>query len=149
MNRSASHDRLAPCSVTEMARKLGLSRTRLYQLVHKGVLPPPARSGTHRPFYPSDLQEECLRIRKTGIGLHGRPVLFNKRRTRRPARRTQQGQHNELVAALRDMGLKVNAKAVGQAVCDLYPTGLNKSQPPGEVLRDLFRYFHPDCQNDV
>ena len=149
MNAPANRDCVAICSVTEMARKLGFSRARLYQLVKKGVFPPPVRSGTHRAFYPSDLQEECLRIRKTGIGLHGRPVLFNKRRTRRPARRTQQGQHNELVAALRDMGLKVNAKAVGQAVCDLYPTGLNKSQPPGEVLRDLFRYFHPDCQNDV
>jgi predicted DNA-binding transcriptional regulator AlpA len=149
MNAPANRDGVAICSVSEMAHKLGLSRARLYQLVHEGVFPPPVRSGTHGAFYPSDLQEECLRIRKTGIGLHGRPVLFNKRRTRRPARTERRAEYHDLVVALRNMGLKVNAKAVGQAMRDLYPTGLNKSQPPGEVLRDLFRHLHQDRQNDV
>jgi predicted DNA-binding transcriptional regulator AlpA len=142
-------DGVAICSVTEMASKLGMSRARLYQLVDKGVFPPPVRSGTHRPFYSSDLQERCLRIRKTGIGLHGRPVLFNKPRTRRPARSKREGPCQELAAALKSMGLKVTAKAVKEAIGALYPAGLDKSQHPDEILRDLFRHFHPDCQNDV
>jgi hypothetical protein len=132
-----------------MARRLGLSRARFYQLMRKGVFPPPVRSGTRRPFYPPDLQQKCLQIRRTGVGFNGRPVLFNKRRTRRPVRSEHGAEYNGLVAALKNMGLKVNASAVERAIRTLYPAGLDESQDPNEVLRDLFRHLHPDCHNDV
>lgn len=78
MDTSAKHDRVAVCSVSEMARRLGLSRARFYQLVKSGVFPPPLRSGTRRPSYPCDLQEQCLAIRETRVGFNGLPVLFDR-----------------------------------------------------------------------
>lgn len=149
MGTSANHDRVAICSVSEMAYRLGLSRARFYQLVKRGAFPPPVRSGTRRPFYPPDLQETCLRIRKTNVGFDGLPVLFNKRRARRAARSEHRADYQGLVAALKRMGLKVNTSAVEHAVRALYPAGLDESQDPNNVLRDLFRHFHPDRQNGV
>jgi len=145
MDVSAKYDRVAVCSVSEMARKLGLSRARFYQLVNKRVFPPPLRSGTRRPSYPPDLQQECLTIRKTRVGFNGLPVLFNRRRVRPQSRSV--GQYDGLVAALMNMGLKVSADAVRQAAHALYPAGSPESQD--EVLRNLFRHFTQDCQKSV
>jgi len=149
MDTPAKHDRVAICSVSEMARRLGLSRARFYQLIKSGVFPPPVRSGTRRPSYPCDLQEKCLAIRKTRVGFNGLPVLFNQRRPSSKARSEPVGQYEGLVAALKNMGLKVTAGAVKRAVEILYPAGQEPSQDPSEVLRSLFQHFHPDCQKDV
>ncbi|MEN6335153.1 MAG: hypothetical protein ABFE01_12910 [Phycisphaerales bacterium] len=149
MDTSAKHDRVAICSVSEMARRLGLSRARFYQLVYKGVFPPPLRSGTQRPSYPSDLQEKCLAIRKTRVGFNGQPVLFNQRRSSSTTRKKPTGQYDGFVAALRNMGLTVTAAAVKHAVQALYPAGQKQGQDPSEVLRKLFQYFRPDCPESV
>ena len=149
MDTSVKHDRVAVCSVSEMARRLGLSRARFYQLVRSGVFPPPLRSGAQRPFYSCDLQEECLAIRKTRVGFNGQPVLFNRRRPSRKARREPGSQYDGLAAALKNMGLKVTATAVKHAVHALYPTGRAQSQDPSEMLRNLFQYFSPDCPRSV
>ena len=149
MDTSAKHDRVAVCSVSEMARRLGLSRARFYQLVKSGVFPPPLRSGTRRPSYPCDLQEKCLAIRKTRVGFNGLPVLFNQRRPTGKARSEPGSQYDGLVAALKNMGLKVTASAVKRAVEVLYPRGQEQGQDPGEMLRNLFQYFGPDCPKSV
>jgi len=149
MDTSANHDRVAICSVSEMAHRLGLSRARFYQLVKKGVFPPPVRSGTQRPSYPPDLQEKCLAIHKTRVGFNGLPVLFNRRRQNGKARSGQGGQYEGLVAALKNMGLKVNANTVKRAVQVLSPAGLKEGQDQSEVLRALFLHFYPDCQKSV
>ena len=68
-------------SVTEMARMVGLSRQRFYQLVVSGTFPPPVYDvATRRPFYSADLQAVCLEVRKRNCGVNGRPVLFYPRR---------------------------------------------------------------------
>ena len=151
MDTSANHDRVAICSVSEMAHRLGLSRARFYQLVKKGVFPPPVRSGTQRPSYPPDLQEKCLAIHKTRVGFNGLPVLFNRRRQNGKARSGQGGQYEGLVAALKNMGLKVTTSEVKRAVEILYPAKWEQGQgqDQGEVLRDLFQHFHPERPNNV
>jgi hypothetical protein len=149
MDTSAKHDRVAICSVSEMARRLGLSRPRFYQLVKSGVFPPPLRSGTRRPSYPCDLQEKCLAIRKNRVGFNGLPVLFNQRRQGAKARSEPAGRYDGLVAALKNMGLKVSANAVKRAVEVLYPEGQEQGQDQGEMLRNLFQYFGPDCPQSV
>ncbi len=84
---SQDHDFKMICSVTEMAKKLGLSRARFYQLQNMGVFPTPVHCRhTRRPFYPMDPQEQCLEIRRTPIGANGQPTLFN---TKRKAARSQ------------------------------------------------------------
>jgi hypothetical protein len=132
-----------------MAREVGLSRARFYQLVEAGVFPPPVRSGTRRPFYDPDLQQKCLQTRQTGVGFNGQPVLFNQRRSSSKARKDPKGQYDGFVAALRNMGLKVNASDVKRAIQAMYPAGQGQGQDQSQVLRDLFQHFYPDCQNRV
>ena len=51
-------------SVAEMARMVGLSRARFYEL-HRHRLPLPLYDmATRRPFYPPELQEACLEVRQ-------------------------------------------------------------------------------------
>jgi hypothetical protein len=90
-----------------------------------------------------ELQQECLDIRKTGIGHNGQPVLFYATRKSEP-RKLQSGQvhkHEELAGVLKNMGLIVTPTKVKNALEALYPDKL--AQPPVEsnVIRDLFRYF--------
>jgi hypothetical protein len=149
MDTPEKHDGEAICSVSEMARKLGLSRARFYQLVKSGVFPPPFRFEAKRPFYSCDLQEKCLAIRKTGVGFNGLPVLFNQRRPRGKAHQEPTRQYDGFVAALNNMGLKVTASNVKHAVQALYPAGLEPAHDPSEVLRNLFQYFRPECPRSV
>lgn len=67
----------AAVSVSEMARSLRLSRARFYELIEAGILPPPIYLiRTKRPFYNAELHAVCLRVRETGEGLNGEPVVF-------------------------------------------------------------------------
>ncbi len=148
MDTPTHHDLAAPCSVSQMARRLGLSRARFYQLLDRSVFPPPVRSATRRPYYPPDLQQKCFEIRKTGVGANGQPVLFNRSRTKRVPRRIPAGKYDQFVAALKNMGLKRNAQAIEHALQTLYPSGWQDTDP-NRVLRDLARHFAPDCPRDV
>ena len=86
MNIKSHQNLISVCSVTQMAKKLGLSRARFYQLQETCVFLPPAYDlYSKRPFYPLSLQERCLEIRKTGIGYNGRPIIFNSKRAKRNA----------------------------------------------------------------
>ena len=64
-------------SVSEMARTLHLSRPRFYELIKAGVMPPPCYLvRTRKPFYPSELQAICIRVKSIGLGINNEPVLF-------------------------------------------------------------------------
>ena len=77
----------AAVTVTEMARMVGLSRARFYQLVNEGVFPPPVYCvRTRRPIYVEDLQKVCLEVRQRHCGVNGRLVLFYSARATVPAR---------------------------------------------------------------
>jgi hypothetical protein len=85
------------------------------------------------------------------VGAHGQPVFFNQRRAQAKAsrgRETKPGRYDGFAAALKTMGAPISATAVKKAVATLYPAGC-EDQDQSEVLRDLFRYFRPDCQNHV
>ena len=110
MTTDTSHKSI--CSITELAKKLGLSRARFYQLQKTRVFPPPVYCiHTKRPFYPMYLQEKCLKIRKTGIGNNGRPIIFYSKRGSMPRNpQNNQGQkYKGLADTLNQMGLNVTA----------------------------------------
>ena len=146
------NDFISICSVTELARKLGLSRTRIYQLQEEGVFPPPIHNiDTKRPFYPIAIQEKCLAIRKTGIGFNGQPVLFYSKQKSPLCKplKNQDPKYHELANLLKQLGLKVSALKIKKAVKEL---NLDISKPlsgDGTVIRELFRYFNNGCQTDV
>lgn len=134
----------AVCSVTEMAKKLGLSRARFYQLQKMGVFPKPVYcTRTKRPFYPLDLQQQCIRIRKTGIGHNGQPLVFYS--LRKDKSQCQPGpDYKQLTDTLRQMGLNVKLNTVDNSVKVLYPKGLPSHTDEGTVIRDLFRYLRQE-----
>ena len=132
------------CSVTELAKKIGLSRARFYQLQKTGVFPVPVYCiYTKRPFYPMDLQEKCLEIRKTGIGHNRRPIIFYSKRDCGSARHKDclEQKHKELSEALEQMGLKISSAKAGKAFMAIYPDDWKKLDIDGEVIAEVFRYF--------
>ena len=134
-------------NVAEMARMVGLSRARFYQLVGSTFPHPIYDVATRRPFYPSDLQETCLEVRKRNVGIDGRPVLFYARRmviapvmAKRAVKKpvVVNNQYDDLLDGLRALGLfDVTAAQVGAAVTQLYPAGVDGTDE-GEVLRAVF-----------
>jgi len=141
----------AAVSVTEMARMLGMSRSRFYQLVQEGVfLPPVHDTETRRPFFPPEIQKANLEIRARNYGANNRPILFYSRRSyasapreprpSKPASETQPVDP-DLIEALVDLGLDDPTDAqVRSAIRTCYPggtTGVDES----EVLRAIYRYL--------
>jgi hypothetical protein len=67
----------AAISVTEMAKAVGLSRARFYQLIRRGTFPPPDKEQvTGRPCYFEEGQRRCLEVRRRNCGVDGKPLLF-------------------------------------------------------------------------
>ena len=138
------NDQNTLCSVTELAKTLGLSRARFYQLQKKGIFPMPIYCiRTRRPFYTPALRQICVDIRKTGIGHNGQPIVFNarhKRGAKEPKDQSEQ-RYQAFADTLVQMGLNVTCNKVKIAVQKLYPDGLAQSIDEEKVIRDLFRYF--------
>lgn len=132
------------CSVTELAKKLELSRARFYQLQKTGIFPPPVYCiRTKRPFFPIDLQERCLEIRETGIGKNGTPIIFYSKRdatTAKPKNRSEQ-KFRELSEALKQMGLKISPIKAREAFLILYPDNWKGLDINGEIIARVFRYL--------
>ena len=141
---TANMEHKSICSVTELARKLELSRARFYQLQKTGVFPVPVYClYTKRPFYPLDLQERCLEIRKTGIGHNGRPIIFYSKRdsiTTKP-NNCSEHKYTELSDTLKQMGLKISPAKAGKAFVALYPENWKEIDINGEIIAEVFRYL--------
>lgn len=143
------HDeRNAVVTVAGMARKVGLSRQRFYQLIGTTFPCPIYVVTTRRPFYPKDLQEICLEVRKRNCGIDGRPVLFYAKRReiapnkpRRYKRKPMKPQHADLLDGLRSLGMvNVTTVQIGAAVKRLFPSGVNGTDQ-GDVLRAVFLHL--------
>jgi len=138
----------AVVSKSEMARMVGLSPARFAQLVGTTFPYPRYDLKTRRPFYPEDLQEICLSVRKRNCGIDGKPVLFYARRPintvplRKPKRdAVVKNDYADLIDGLKGLGLvAVTAAQVGEAVKELYPQGMPEGAN-GAVLRALFLHL--------
>jgi len=135
----------AVITVSEMARLVGLSRARFYQLVNAGVFPSPVYCvRTRRPIYVEELQRVCLDIRHRHHGLSG-PVIFYTKHS--PS--TRQACPKPKPVAVDDTVLNVlegikalgltSAKAanVEDAMRTLFPVGV-VGREQGEIIRDVF-----------
>jgi hypothetical protein len=134
-------------SVSEMARMVGLSRARFYQLMGSTFPTPVYDIRTRRPFFTEQMQEVCLEVRRRNCGIDGKAVLFYARRfgssspkaTKKkvtPAKAN--GQFNDLIEGLRCLGLTtVTVAQVESAVRQVYPDGVGVVDA-GTVLRTIF-----------
>lgn len=145
MYSPVDHDFQAVFTVTQVARQVGLSRARFYQLAKAGVFPPPAYSLlTRMPLYPQRLQEVCLTIRKTAIGFNGQSVRFyDRRKAGRP-----DPQHKEAAVILRKMGLPVTIDEVRRALRRLNLPKKGEKPTDSKIIVALFQYFHAPSPND-
>jgi hypothetical protein len=140
----------AVVSVAEMARTIGLSRARFYQLIGSTFPPPLYTEATKRPYYDERLQTVCLDVRRRNCGIDGKPVLFYSRRPlgapipgRKPrkAAAANDDRNADLLDGLKGLGLAaVTAAQVGEAVKQLYPNGMEQVSR-GEVLRAVFLHL--------
>ena len=124
----------AVVSVSGMARAVGMSRSRFYDHVKRGVFPKPDYSPTtKRPYYTAEAQETIIAVRQTGIACNGEYVVFYERLTPRtppdkaPVKNgigdTALRHISDLVARLGEVGLSVTADQVRQAVATCFPNG--------------------------
>jgi hypothetical protein len=139
----------AVVTVSEMARMVGLSRARFYELVEAGVFPHPVYDvSTRRPMYVEELQKSCLEVRRRNCGVNGKPVLFYARghRATTPAVKPPKppvaepkptAAHADLIDGLGALGLVATPAQVGEAVAALYPAGADGTDR-GQVLRAVF-----------
>jgi hypothetical protein len=138
----------AVVSISEMARLVGLSRARFYQLIGTTFPWPIYDIASRRPFYNEELQQVCLEVRRRNFGIDGKPVLFYSRRVGgtpapRPkkAKPPKDGRHDDLLDGIRSLGLTmVTTVQVAEAVKELYPKGVDGTNP-GEVIRALFLHL--------
>ena len=133
-------------TVSEMARMVGLSRARFYQLQKAGVFPAPTYQAG-RPVYTEDQQQVCLEVRRKNRGVNGEPVLFYARRrpiapSKRQKRADPPPARNKDIASLLDglnaLGLTTaTAAQVVEVTEELFPQG-TKGLDQAEVLRVVF-----------
>ena len=146
-------------SVSEMARTLGFSRARFYQLMHEGVLPKPTKTAEgSRPFFNREQQEQCIGVRRTNRGVNGQAILFyamrsprtpqQHSRTRRrgrprpPAPRSSASSNDTTITELRhslsQLGLiNVTEQRIRIALVETYPDG-HAGVESAELLRSVF-----------
>src|SRR4249920_3688342 len=79
----------AAVNVAEMARMVGLSRARFYQLIGSAFPCPVYCVSTRRPFYGEEAQKVCLEVRRRNCGIDGKPILFYSRRLPTPVTKRQ------------------------------------------------------------
>lgn len=132
-------------TVAEMARMIGLSRSRFYQLIGK-AFPLPCRDEMGKPFYDEEQQRVITGVRHRNCGIDGKPILFYAPRhsaqppmpKRRSLRKEVHSQYAEIVDGVRGLGLATATAAQVEAeIAKLFPNGIVELAS-GEVVKQVF-----------
>ncbi len=132
-------------TVAEMARMVGLSRSRFYQLIGTSM-PEPSRDAAGRPFFSEEQQRVVLEVRRRHCGVDGKPVLFYASRgkpvvplaKRTPKPTIIEDRHADILAGVRALGLTTTTVVqVRAAIQELFPGGLT-GVDPGTAIRAIF-----------
>ncbi len=144
------------CSTTVMARKLALSRSRFYDLVKQGVFPRPVNCpDTSHLFYTLELQQQCLQVKQTGIGINGKPVLFYTSRKRSTGRKKSADDIDHdyfamnLFGILKNMGKTLSKSQLRDILKAMYPNGLPEWPIDQVELKKIFNFVGGKHKNDV
>jgi hypothetical protein len=141
----------AAVTISDMARMVGLSRARFYQLIGTAFPYPLYSVSTRRPHFDENLQQVCLEVRRRNCGVDGRPVLFYARQhslTSKPTPRrkpvakpkapTQDDGLLDILEGVRALGLTMtNYAQVEAAVKSAFPNGTS-GIGQGEAIRTVF-----------
>ena len=141
----------AAVTVSEMAELVELSRARFYELIGTAFPHPVYDVITRRPLYDHELRDSCLEVRRTGRGIDGRPVLFNRKRQTNSVNKTPAPVKQptvpknvvpaEILDGLKALGLgSTQPDQVRMAIDQLFPNG-TESVDQGEVIRQVFVFL--------
>lgn len=120
-------------TISELSEILGISPSRLYDLIRDGILPEPLRNPKNqRPYFSSELTEACKQVVRTRVGLNGLPYTPNRKRNK-DGRSNHRSRHDSLVLSLAGLGLNATSKEVDEVVRSL-PEGLEE----GELVKQVF-----------
>ena len=144
-------DKQAYLSCAAVARKLGLSRQRFWQLRKEGVFPQPQiDKETGRPFYTEEQLEVCLDLRKRNVGINGKVVLFYsvrsttvmpKAKKKKAKSKAKGSRHQSIIDALKTLGLSgVSDTQIDSAILELFPSGTDCVEQ-GELVRQIFLHL--------
>lgn len=118
---------------SELSEMLGISTSRLYDLIRDGIFPAPLRNPKNqRPYFTSELTDACKQVVRTRVGLNGLPYCPNKKRKNRRATNCR-ARHESLIVSLAGLGLNATATQVDDVVSSL-PDGLEQ----GELVKQVF-----------
>lgn len=141
----------AAITVSQMARMVGLSRSRFYQLQGTAFPQPVYDCQTRRPYYTTEQQQVCLEVRRRNCGIDGQPILFyaasrpteavRTQRTRKPKKNTSRrpsGRLRTILDGVQALGLSsVTESQIEKTVVELFPEGTSNVEQ-GEVIRAVF-----------
>ena len=149
-----SQDCKAIVSVSEMARLVGLSRSRFYSLIRSGAMPYPVfQIHNRRPIYLEEQQRICFEVKSRNRGINGRAILFYARNKtgqsqcpkpqplkNRSKPKTQSSPHVDLIEQLKQLGMDATTNQIESAMASCFPDGTDDIDD-GEVLRVVFRHL--------
>ena len=122
---------------SELSEMLGISPSRLYDLIRDGIFPEPARNPKNqRPYFRKQDVESCRQVLATRVGLNGLPYTPNRKRKRGSSSPEPQGKHESLITALAALGVSAAPKQIDEALKSL--PSLGKDLPEGDLVKQVF-----------
>lgn len=122
---------------SEMSEILGISKTRLYDLIRDGIFPEPMRNpANNRPYFSQQLTEACRQVVKTRVGMNGQPYTPNRKQKMGKATATHAGRHESLIVSLSGLGITATPKMVDEAIKRLPDTA--KGMEEGDLVKQIF-----------
>lgn len=140
-------------NVSTMAKMLGLSRSRLYQLIDQGILLKPIYAEqSKRPVYSREIILKNLEVKKNNVGINGQIVMFYTQRSQRnikavaklPKKSSKQkivqNQYKTLIEDLALLGLSnIKASDIAAAIEICFPEGTADINE--ETFTAIFRHL--------
>ena len=121
----------------ELSEMLGISPSRLYDLIRDGIFPEPARNPKNqRPYFRKQDVESCRQVLATRVGLNGQPYTPNRKRKRGSSSPEPNGKHETLIAAISGLGISPTPKQIDEALKSLPNSG--KDLPEGDLVKQVF-----------
>jgi hypothetical protein len=122
---------------SELSEMLGISPSRLYDLIRDGIFPAPLRNPKNqRPYFRKQDVESCRQVLATRVGLNGQPYTPNRKQKTGSATATLRDRHESLIASLSALGITATPKQVDDAVKSLPDAG--KEMEEGDLVKRVF-----------
>ena len=148
------YDSIPPyISISAMSELLGLSPSRLYQLVKQGVLLKAVYLlNNKRPVYTREMAVRNLEARNSNVGINGEIVMFYSTRTPTKSinktirksterQRTSSNKYADIIDVLESLGLKdITSSLIDSAIQQCFPGG-TENVTEDEVITEVFRYL--------